>query len=441
MDTRYGPLRLALRAACESFSLSSPESAAFEDATGVGELAEPALCRLSQRLARNLSEVTENAAAARAALDDARDSEVLGDAIASRASDLAAELAVLEARKVAAIEAELVAVDVSLELLQGELAAVIAASERLSDAELLAQRGELEQRLVALRSALRTQPLEAVETTAITFTAADGCIVAERGLSAADHSVRVTQAHVKPGEVLRVCIECPLAPQMAQDGVAVPGSLLLVAQDGEVCKLSRLIRLTARVVVSPVAAERGGAAGVPLAAIIALASDGRSIIASLPVPEDVPAGSQVFVDAVCIAGRPAELVPGLPVAVPVIGGLAPPFEICGLHGFNTRPCSSSLTGALYLVDEGASVLRVFSSTGVPRAAVDVASLGLSTGATATAFDAASDTLLVGEKNGRRSKVVALCTRTMSVQWATGSFNDCVGVSVLPARGRCGVFVL
>lgn len=435
MDSRCAALRSSYRSLRDRFSLAPADQAGailrdVSAPTFVGDLAETSLCLLSQTLFRCIEEVAENAAAARRQLDKARNARVLaasevGDAegaaaVEALAATIEVELDEIAARKIASLEGELVAVDGSLEMLQTELAAVAEAADRLSDAELLAQRTELERRVNMLRTRLRSHPTEPVEPPTIGFSDDPlriGRVWGVSRLDTADLVVRAMPAYARPGETFHFSVQC-IPPPYAREEPAV-------LEPGAVLKLARLLRIVARVESD---------AGVDaLSPIVVADPDSDSVTVSLCVSDRTPMGACLRIDGIRVAGASEGMAPGFPVNVSVIGGLAAPFTVDGLRGFNTRPCSSP-EGVLFLADEGTPAIRVFSSAGSLRRAVDVAALGLSTGATVTAFDAESGTLFIADKHGRRSKLVAVNPETFSVRWSAGSFNDCVGIAVLPRHG-------
>ena len=427
MDTRCAALRSSFRTLRDRFSLAPADQAGAipcdaSAPTFVGDLAETSLCLLSQTLFRCIEEVTENAAAARRQLDEARTARMLaasaaGDAegaatVEALAAAVEVELDEIAARKIASLEGELVAVDESLEMLQNELAAVAEAADRP-----LSQRTELESRVNTLRARLRSHPTEPVEPPAIGFFEDPSRIGRVWGVSrinAADLVVRAMPAYARPGETIHFSVQC-IPPPYAREEPAV-------LEPGAVLKLARLLRIFARVESD---------AGVDaLSPTVVADPDNDSVTVSLSVSDRTPMGAFLHIDGIRVAGALEGMAPGFPVDICVIGGLSAPFTVDGLRGFNTRPCSSP-EGVLFLADEGTPAIRVFSSSGSLRKAVDVAGLGLSTGATVTAFDAESGTLFIGDKHGRRSKLVAVNPETFSVRWSAGSFNDCVGIAVLP----------
>lgn len=417
MDSHYNQLRRAIVLACEGFSM---------DTDGAGRaLAETNLCVLAQRLSRNLDEVTMNAARARVEVESNRDDLLSkgGDSavIWSRSAELLADLDAIEARKRASIETELVAVDSNLEHLQREIAEIVSAARSLGDTEFFPQVHTLNGRLNALQQRLRLhQPLEPVEPTGILFRMLAsqniGEVVSVSCMSATSLAVQDVPRYARPGEPLRFSVRAMNAPPLGSE-----------LEDGAVGKLARLLRVHATV------DGADEAEGCSIYARMSVSSDHLSVLIDIPVPSATPLGSFVSIESIFVAGHIDACTPGLPLKVAVVGGVAPHTRVEGVNGYNTRPCSSP-EGKMFLADEGAPSMRVLSSTGAVKEVVDVTALGLSLAATVVAFDSKTDTLLIADKNGRRSKLVSVCPRTYAVKWTAGSFNDCVGIAILSQHG-------
>jgi hypothetical protein len=393
----------------------------------------------------------------------------------------------IAASKVAALEAELVALDAVLERIPRELEAIRTEACALSvhpaptdDDRSACQR--LHSRLDALEGAVNALPAEPVEPAAIVFTLETpdpappgsqsatasnlGSVEGMRAITAAAVKVGPLPGFARAGSLLTFTVECIEGflecGRAADEANAVLGRLLRVSVSLLPCVSSlrespQLPPPLARPASGGAAAARNShptllvgrqesmpcshvaafpeSVAYPLKVSVGYERTGccRAVV-SITVPLGVPHGSAVQINSVAVAGAPSTHVPGFPLSVIVVGGLAAPLDLADVvHGFSTQPCSS-IGGTLYLPDEGCAYLRCFGPAGQAKEPLALSRLHLSDKACVAAVDDSLGVLILGDANDRKSKIVAVDTATLRVLWTAGAFNSCGGVALLPQHG-------
>ena len=398
--------------------------------------ADAFLLHLGRSITAALQAVAESAEAARTKLRETR--AALHAAIDERCDALMANIDSAEASKTTALERELVSVDAALERWRAESAAVRDAVSTLSDADLKEQHATLSSRFDDLEAQLQSLPTAVVEPPSVGLLADTpallasiagfGRVLAPLPVTAADLSLEGVPSRVKPGGILLLKLSLS-ARHAAQSAEELEVSLGRLPQE---------FRVDATVVV----VEEPGRARVQpqwLQTTVAPDASQRCLIVSIEACSPYVGGSaSLHIGSMHVAGQP---VSGLPLCVPVVRGVAPPFVLPCRTAANdyTTPCITSV-GQIYCPPGDGFDVEVFDAEGRPLPDLFVDSIGL-TDNTSWAAYAHSDTpcLLLADWNfgSTASRLVAVDPATHAVRWATemrSPNNGYLGIAALPSLG-------
>ena len=382
--------------------------------------ADAFLVYLGRSIAASLQAVTESAETARAQLCESR--AALLAAIDARCDELGASIKSSEARKVASLERELVAVDAALERWRVESGAVREAVATLSDADLEDQHASLSFLLDNTEAKLQTLPTAVVEPPLVglladapallSSIAGFGRVIAPLPVTASDLSLDYVPNRVRPGDTLRMRLSLG-AHHAAQSAEELEVSL------GRLAEMTRVDAIQSSPGLEPESLE------------VTLASDAaqRCLHISFHVPSYASNNASVDINVVSVAGQ---AMSGLRRCVPVYRGITPPLVLscaCAANNYTT-PCISP-EGRIYCPPgEGPEVL-VFDADGTPLPGHSVYSIGLSK-YTSWATYASGDmpSLLLADCNGHFSR---LDPATRTARWSSG-VGHCTGIAALSALG-------
>jgi hypothetical protein len=177
-----------------------------------------------------------------------------------------------------------------------------------------------------------------------------------------------------------------------------------------------------------------GEVSQPLLATLAPAADDRGVVVSVTVPASAGRDSKVVIRGISVAGQPVTQGQSLPVHVPVVTGMLAPLRLEGASNDSTSTLVITGVGTLFVPETGSLDVLVFSADGTPLPLLPLASLGLSTRTSNSAFDEVTATLLLADKQSDSSKLVAVEAVSKAVRWSAGTGSDCWGIAVLPAQG-------
>lgn len=380
---------------------------------------------LGRAVAEASEAVPQFAEAVRVKLREAR--LVIHAAVDARFDELEHRVDAAEAAKLAALEYELVAVDVTLELWRSVSAAVMTTAAALSDPELKTQHSALSSRLDDMEAQLQALPTAVVEPPFVgmvadtpALLAAIACfgrVLAPLAIRAADLSLRGAPSFVQPGETL--CLHLSLGACHA-------------AQSAEEIAVS-LSRLAGMTVIDAVF-DAPGVEEESLASTLSCHAAARSMHISMGIPATASVGDRVVVRAVAVAGLLAKAALCLPVRKIMRGMLTPLWLFDSVYESSLTPCISR-DGRLF-VPIGRCDVFVFDAEGAEMPIINLPCAHLKHNTKWAAYapgDAPS--LLLADSQTGPCRIVSLDMVTFAVQWSVESGTmGCGGIATLPAQG-------
>lgn len=432
-DSTFETIRVALagRVNPDTLPLAWRDAAALAGARGTDAF----LCFLARSIAAALHTLSEaSEAEARVALlasagtaSTPETCSCITAAVIARCGELSEEINAAEAVKHATLERELCTVDETLERWRaicvdvGEALVSGDAELALRLAALINRLDELDARLLVLPTAAPVEPphvglvLLAPPVLHISEIGDLGRIVAPHAVTAADLAVECASAYAMPGSILQLRI--------------VPGASH-ASQSAEELQVSFGAALATTRIEAFLSAE-----GLRQPALVySVSAAERSLVVALHVPANTPAGAEVCIGRICVAGQDVSFALH---TIPVRHGMHAPLLIMDVtDGATTTPCIA-LCGELFVPLEGSAEVRVFSADGAPLRSVPVAGLGLSNKTRWAAYvEGDSPTLLLADSNKEASRLVAVYPDSLASRWTTapGSMRSCRGIAALPSQG-------
>jgi hypothetical protein len=387
--------------------------------------ADASLCALGREVANVIRAVGESAESDRQRLESLR--SALHIAIDTRIGELLAKVATAESAKLDALERELERLDAALERTRREHAAAREVLTSKSDDEITALSAALSASLDDIDALLATLPhgpvepsllqLQLDEDALLSYIRTAGIVLAPRGVQAIDVVVRGLPTTVRPGRPFQFELA------MSHDyPCRTPAELEAAAAS---------LAFHARVDAS----LESAAETRQLVSTLVPASDGTGIVVvSVAIPEFAIRGAFAVIQNITVAGHPLTGGQSLPVQIHLTHGMHAPLVIRdAVNTFSSTPVITA-EGTIYIPRRNSRDVIVVGADGTPRPSLHQENFGLSHNTTSAAFVDATSTLLLADSIVNHSKLIAINTSNLSVQWSAKLKSDCDNIAVLPAHG-------
>jgi hypothetical protein len=350
-------------------------------------------------------------------------------AIDVRFDELVSDLDAVAGVKISSLEKEIVRIDDALERTRRDFKDARDAAMTLDDAEWSEVYVDLSARLVAVDAILLKVPVCPVEPALLRLDfdidaflnsiRTAGAVIAPRGVSARDVMVCGLPRIVRPGHSMQ--FELALTddyPSRAPAELEVAAASLASHALVDVSLMS-------------------GADVLPLAATLAPLSGGRGVSVSVPIAACADRNSQVIINGVTVARQPVVHGLSLPMTFSIFAGMLAPLILKGAvsPGFGITPVITA-DGKLYVPIPSCPSVLMFSADGTPLPSLSVTSVGLSDQTCAAAYVNSTNTLLLADRNGDASILVAVDMISRMVRWTTAPWmcDSACGIAVLPQHG-------